>query len=39
LRSMGVSFLERRVPPYVIVIPTSRKVHPAELTSALDYRY
>jgi hypothetical protein len=39
LRVMGVSFLERRVPPYVVVIPTSRKVLPSELTGALDYRY
>ena len=39
LRSMGVSFVERRAPPYVVVIPTSRKVHPSEVTAALDYRY
>jgi len=39
LRSMGVSFVERREAPYVVVIPTSRKVHPAEVTGALDYRY
>ncbi|MCA1648112.1 MAG: hypothetical protein LC797_22525 [Chloroflexi bacterium] len=39
LQSMGVSFVERRAAPYVIVIPTSRKVHPAEVTGALDYRY
>jgi hypothetical protein len=39
LRSMGVSFVERRVPPYVVVIPTSRNVHPSEVTGALDYRY
>ncbi|HEV7661961.1 MAG TPA: glycosyltransferase family 39 protein [Chloroflexota bacterium] len=39
LRQMGVSFLERRAAPYVVVIPMSRTVHPSEVTSALDYRY
>ena len=39
LRSMGVSFVERRLPPFVLIIPTSRKVHPSEVTPALDYRY
>jgi 4-amino-4-deoxy-L-arabinose transferase-like glycosyltransferase len=39
LRSMGVSFVERRVMAYVVVIPSSRKVLPAEVTDALDYRY
>ena len=39
LRQMGVTFVERRAPPYVVVIPTSRRVHPSEVTSALDYRY
>jgi hypothetical protein len=39
LRLMGVSFMERRVPPYVVVVPASRKVHPSEVTGALDYRY
>ncbi len=39
LRQMGVMFVERRTPPYVIVIPTSRRVSPAEVTGALDYRY
>jgi Dolichyl-phosphate-mannose-protein mannosyltransferase len=39
LRAMGVSFVERRAPPYVVVIPTSRKVHPSEVTAAVDYRY
>jgi Dolichyl-phosphate-mannose-protein mannosyltransferase len=39
LRGMGVSFRERRVPPYVVVIPTSRVVDPSEVTGALDYRY
>ena len=39
LRLMGVTFVERRVPPYVLVIPRSRKIHPSEVTSTLDYRY
>lgn len=39
LRLMGVAFVERRAAPYVVVIPISRKVHPAEVTEALDYRY
>jgi 4-amino-4-deoxy-L-arabinose transferase-like glycosyltransferase len=39
LRLMGISFVERRSEPYVVVIPISRKVHPSEVTSALDYRY
>jgi hypothetical protein len=39
LRRMNVAFVERRVPPYVVVIPTSRKVDPSEVTDALDYRY
>jgi hypothetical protein len=39
LRALGVSFDERRAPPYVVVIPTSRKVDPSEVTGALDYRY
>jgi hypothetical protein len=39
LRAMGVAFDERRVAPYVAVIPTSRKVDPSEVTGALDYRY
>jgi hypothetical protein len=39
LRAMGVAFEERRAPPYVVVIPTSRKVDPSEVTGALDYRY
>jgi hypothetical protein len=39
LRLMGVSFVERRAAPYVVVIPTSRKVDPSEVTAALDYRY
>ena len=39
LRAMGVSFVERRVAPYVVVMPSSRIVHPSEVTGALDYRY
>lgn len=39
LRQMGVAFVERRVSPYVVVIPTSRRVDPSEVTGALDYRY
>ncbi len=39
LRALGVTFDERRAPPYVVVIPTSRKVDPSEVTGALDYRY
>jgi hypothetical protein len=39
LRAMGVSFVERRAPPYVVVIPASRKVDPSEVTGSLDYRY
>lgn len=39
LRRMGISFVERRVAPYVVVIPTSTRVHPSAVTSALDYRY
>ncbi len=39
LRDLGVAYRVQRVPPYVVVVPTSRKVHPAEVTDALDYRY
>jgi 4-amino-4-deoxy-L-arabinose transferase-like glycosyltransferase len=39
LRLMGITFVERRSSPYVVVIPTSRRVHPSEVTAALDYRY
>jgi hypothetical protein len=39
LQQMGVAFEEVRVPPYVVIIPTSRRVHPSEVTAALDYRY
>ena len=39
LRLMGISFVERRVEPYVVVIPTSARVHPSLVTGALDYRY
>jgi hypothetical protein len=39
LDALGVAYVARRVPPYVVVIPTSRRVAPAEVTGALDYRY
>jgi len=39
LRQMAISFVDVRVPPYVVVIPTSRTIHPSEVTAALDYRY
>jgi 4-amino-4-deoxy-L-arabinose transferase-like glycosyltransferase len=39
LRALDVSYVEQRVGPYVVVIPTSRRVLPAEVTGALDYRY
>ncbi|MBI2755098.1 MAG: glycosyltransferase family 39 protein [Chloroflexi bacterium] len=39
LDELGVQAEVVRVPTYVVVIPTSRTVHPSEVTSALDYRY
>jgi hypothetical protein len=39
LRQLGVTFLVERAPPYVVVIPVSRRVDPSEVASALDYRY
>jgi len=39
LRELGVTFVVDRAPPYVVVIPISRKVHPSEVTGELDYRY
>lgn len=39
LRALNVSFEQYRVPSYVVVIPTSRKVHPSEVTGEIDYRY
>jgi hypothetical protein len=39
LQRMAVTFVEVRVRPYVVVIPTSRRIHPSEVTPALDYRY
>lgn len=39
LGALGVTYEERRVPPYVVVIPISRKVDPSEVTGGLDYRY
>lgn len=39
LRAMSVTFDELRVPPYVLVVPTSRRMDPSEVGPALDYRY
>jgi len=39
LTQRGIAFVERRAGPYVVVIPTSEKVHPSAVTAALDYRY
>jgi hypothetical protein len=39
LQDLNVRFDEYRVAPYVVVVPTSRVVHPSEVTGALDYRY
>jgi hypothetical protein len=39
LRQLGVAFVERRASPYVVIIPTSRRVHPSEVTGEIDYRY
>ncbi|MBV9355570.1 MAG: hypothetical protein JO023_08585 [Chloroflexi bacterium] len=39
LDALGVSYQSQRAGPYVIVIPTSRRVDPSEVTQALDYRY
>jgi hypothetical protein len=39
LRELSVTFVVERVSPYVVVIPVSRRVHPSEVTSSLDYRY
>jgi Dolichyl-phosphate-mannose-protein mannosyltransferase len=39
LREKGVSFVQRRAEPYVVVIPTSRVVPASEVTDALNYRY
>lgn len=39
LHDLGVKSVIERVPPYVLVIPESRPVHPSEVTPALDYRY
>jgi hypothetical protein len=36
---MGVTYWAERVPPYVVVIPTSRRVDPSEVTPEIDYRY
>lgn len=39
LRLLGVQFDDLRAPPYLVIIPRSRPVHPAEVTADLDYRY
>ncbi len=39
LEELGVAYVAERVAPYVLVIPTSRRVHPSEVAPALDYRY
>jgi hypothetical protein len=39
LRHLGVAYRLLLVQPYVVVVPLSRKVHPSEVTDALDYRY
>jgi Dolichyl-phosphate-mannose-protein mannosyltransferase len=39
LDALGVAYAAQRAGPYVVVIPTSRHVDPAEVTPALDYRY
>ena len=39
LRVLGVQFDDLRAPPYLVIIPRSRPVHPAEVTAELDYRY
>jgi Dolichyl-phosphate-mannose-protein mannosyltransferase len=39
LRELGVSYTVDRVSPYVVVVPTSRRVDPEEITPQIDYRY
>jgi hypothetical protein len=39
LRELGVSYLQRRAWPYVVVVPQSRTVHPSEVGAAIDSRY
>jgi len=39
LRQLSVTFVVERTPPYVVVIPVSRRIDPSEVASALDYRY
>lgn len=39
LDALGVRYIMRRIAPYVVVVPTSRRVLPAEVAPALDYRY
>jgi hypothetical protein len=39
LRELGVAYRFHRVPPYVVVLPVSRAVHPSEVGASLDGRY
>ena len=39
LHELGVAYRFHRVPPYVVVLPVSRAVHPSEVGAALDERY
>jgi hypothetical protein len=39
LRLLGVQFQDARFPPYLVVLPSSRAVHPSEVTDELNYRY
>ena len=39
LEQLGVSFTELRTPPYLVVIPESRRVDPSEVGDTIDYRY
>jgi hypothetical protein len=39
LRELRVSYRFFRVPPYVVVLPISRTVHPSEVGAAIDSRY
>jgi hypothetical protein len=39
LRELGVAYRLSRVPPYLMVVPVSRVVHPAEVGAAIDERY
>ncbi len=39
LDALGVTYQSQRAGPYMIVVATSRRVDPSEVTPALDYRY